>query len=112
MADSETHYTFSEWKAEGERRFGADRMRWRFVCPVCKHVASGADYRDAGAPEGAIAFSCIGRYLDNKSLEAFAGKQTGPCTYAGGGLFRLNPIRVTHATGRASELFAFAEAQP
>jgi hypothetical protein len=95
--------TRDEWLAEAERRFGPDPMNWRFVCPVCKHVASVADWRDAGAPEGAVAYSCVGRWLAESS-DAFTEGSPGPCNYAGGGLFRLNPIEVD---GRG--VFDFAE---
>lgn len=99
--------TAAEWRAEAVRRFGADPMAWRFVCPVCKHEQSVADYKAAGAPEGTVAFSCVGRWIEGAS-EAFSGRP-GPCTYAGGGLFALNPIRVTTDDGKTIDVFAFAE---
>lgn len=82
-----------EWEKQGEELFGKDIMKWRFVCPACGCVISVKDYRDAGAPSGAIGFSCIGRYL-NKCREAFGGNGKGPCNYAGGGLFGLNKVEV------------------
>lgn len=85
--------TRDEWWAEARARFGDDPMAWRFVCPSCKHVASLRDWKEAGAAEGEWAFSCVGRRLTG-SAEAFKG-QGGPCNYAGGGLFRLNPVTVT-----------------
>lgn len=92
--------TREEWLAEGESRFGADIRKWKFVCPVCGHIASVQDYQDAKAPETAIAFSCVGRWagvnekwLDGKS-DAKRVKPWGPCDYAGGGLFALNPLQV------------------
>lgn len=57
--------THAEWLAEATRRFGDDPMAWKFVCPSCGHIASVQDWKDAGAPEGAVAFSCIGRYSDD-----------------------------------------------
>lgn len=98
-----TKMTHAEWLAEAERRFGADQEGWRFVCPVCKHVTSVADWREAGATEGAIAFSCVGRWLP-RARKAFEGQGPGPCNYAGGGLFPLNPVDVDGLT-----VFAFAE---
>lgn len=85
-----------EFKAEAIRRFGKDMMKWKFVCPVCGTVASVEDYKKAGVPEGAVGFSCIGRYLPD-SQEAFGKKPVVkgvPCNYAGGGLFGLNPFEV------------------
>ena len=91
-----------EWQAKGEQLFGTDIMRWKFICPSCGHIASVQDWKDAGAPEGAVAFSCVGRYLPRCS-DAFT-YGVGPCNYAGGGLFGLNPIDVD---GRRT--FAFKE---
>jgi len=97
--------TIEEWNAEGERRFGSDKMKWKFVCPVCHHVQTAEDYKAAGAPETAIAFSCVGRWIEGAKA-AFEGKGTGPCTYAGGGLFRLNPVSVGD---REHAIFDFAD---
>ncbi|WP_409449919.1 VVA0879 family protein [Aromatoleum sp.] len=101
-----------EWLAEAKAKFGDDPLTWRFVCPSCGHVASIRDWRDAGAPEGAMAFSCIGRYTGDANAAANAAFRNagGPCNYTGGGLFRLNPVTVTFAEGEPRETFEFAEA--
>lgn len=99
--------TRTDWIAEGERRFGPDPMRWKFACPACGHVAAVADWKAAGAPEEAVAFSCVGRYQTNPPRAAFGGKGPGPCDYAGGGLFRLNPQPVMHGAD-VLHVFAFA----
>lgn len=93
--------TEAEWNAEGERLFGKDRMQWRFECPCCHHIASVEDWQKAGASEGEVAFSCVGRH-SKEPRDAFA-KGAGPCNYAGGGLFRLNPVTVGD-----HHVFAFA----
>jgi hypothetical protein len=99
--------TRDEWLAEAERRFGKDTLAWKFKCPVCKVVTSVKEWKDAGAPEGAVAFSCVGRFMpDAKS--GFDGKAQ-PCDYAGGGLFRLNPVKVDD-NGAVHEVFEFADA--
>lgn len=110
MSKSETRtLTLAEWEAEGERRFGKDKREWAFVCPVCGHVATALDWKAVGAPEGSVAFSCVGRWMD-KPRDAFAKKGEGPCNYAGGGLFRLNPVIVTDPGGKEHALFDFAPA--
>jgi hypothetical protein len=110
VSDERQTMTLTAWEAEGRARFGEDRHAWQFVCPVCQHVASARDYQRAGAPAGAVAFSCVGRWIEG-SGEAFRRDQKGPCTYAGGGLFRLNPITITDEHGKTvGELFAFAPA--
>jgi hypothetical protein len=96
-----------DWITEARRRFGNDSNAWKFACPLCGHVASVADWKAAGASEGEIAFSCIGRSLANPR-SAF-GEGPGPCNYAGGGLFRLNPVPVRMPSGEVFDCFAFAE---
>ncbi len=87
--------TKEEFFAEGERRFGPDKKKWKFVCPVCGYVASIEDWLNAGG-ENMIAFSCIGRLIGKK--------EGGPCDYAGGGLLRFNPLEVD-----GEHYFNFAE---
>lgn len=99
-------YSHEEWMAEAKRRFGESFMQWKFVCPVCGHVQSVQDYKDAGAEEGMIAYSCIGRLIPG-SKDAFQENAKGPCTYAGGGLFRLNPVTVVRG-GEEHYVFDFA----
>jgi hypothetical protein len=97
--------TEAAWRAEGAALFGADTSAWRFVCPSCGFVASVKDWRDAGARDGEIAFSCIGRHKGADGTRTFK-REGGPCDYAGGGLFLLNPVRVTHDGGHV-DLFEF-----
>lgn len=99
-------FTLDEWRAEGTRRFGDDVMQWRFTCPSCGFVASTQDYKDAGAPATAVGYSCIGRYLDACQEMCSA---PGPCNYAGGGLFQLNPVTVSFPNGFKTNFFAFAD---
>ena len=74
-------------------------------------MASIADWKAAGATQGEIAFSCVGRHLPNAGE---FGQRPGPCNYAGGGLFAINPVTVAYpadAHGAAGEhrVFEFAE---
>src|SRR5688572_28259233 len=86
--------TSEEWIAEGQKLFGDDQMQSKFVCPACGHVQSVQDYKDAGAPLTAAGYSCVGRWMQN-SREAFGSEGgAGPCNYAGGGLFRIAPIKI------------------
>ena len=110
MSMTATRYTYDEWRAEGEWRFGPDQMQWRFVCPSCGHVTTVADWKAAGAPLGAVAFSCVGRWLGADDGKTFEGNG-GPCTYAGGGLFGLNPVAVA-VQGRERRVFDFAPEAP
>lgn len=94
-----------QWEAQAIERFGTDTMAWRFVCPSCGHVAAVKDWRDAGASEKEVAFSCVGRHLPNP-VDAF--HKPGPCNYAGGGLFRINPMHVRMKDGHLTTIFDFA----
>lgn len=101
--------TFKQWREEGTRRFGDDRLAWKFVCPVCGHVATWKDWEDVGAPEGAVAFACVGRWIDGSRIAFGDDDGPGPCNYTGGGLFRLNPLRITGPDGESTTFFDFAE---
>jgi hypothetical protein len=111
--DSKTvrEISYADWEAEGTRIFGEDRKQWRFVCPACGVVTQVQEWLDAGVPDQ-IAFSCIGRSR-TKARDAF-DSGPGPCNYAGGGLFGLNPIKVTRSEKDArgepvvTATFAFA----
>jgi hypothetical protein len=97
--------TKAEWIEEGKKRFGPDIMKWKFVCPSCGFIASVEDWKKAGASSGEVAFSCIGRRI-TPERDAFDKSKPGPCNYAGGGLFRLNPLEVDGV-----KYFNFAEAE-
>ena len=101
-----THYkNMEEWIKEGEKRFGQDQMEWKFVCPVCRYVAATKDWLAIGAEEDEVAFSCVGRHMKNKR-KAFGGKEgPGPCDYAGGGFYNMNPVKIG---GEENNYFDFA----
>jgi len=104
----------ADWLVEAKKRFGDDAMDWKFVCPSCGHIARIQDWKDAGAPEGAVAFACLGRYIGDPAVAADKAfkRAGGPCNYTGGGLFGLNPISVEMENGTERRTFAFAEATP
>ncbi|AZO45917.1 hypothetical protein EJ076_34960 [Mesorhizobium sp. M7D.F.Ca.US.005.01.1.1] len=97
----------ADWLAAGRERYGDETHLWRFKCPSCGHVASVKDWQDAGAPEGAVAFSCVGRYRKGDIGHVWGDKQ--PCDYAGGGLFKLNPIHVDDGQPEPHTVFDFAD---
>lgn len=99
-------YTHAEWKAEAIKRFGQNNKDWKFVCPSCGYVASVQDWEFAGAPTGAVAFSCIGRYTG--STKEMGDKTGGPCNYTTGGLFNISPVTIEFE-GKEHSAFDFAE---
>ena len=103
--------TLDEWLAEGERRFGADRLKWRFVCPGCGHVQAVEDFRpfkDRGATAESAYFNCIGRYAGPKRT-AFGEKGGGPCDYTTGGLLNISPVTIRYGEDKTTSAFDFAE---
>lgn len=108
-----TTLTLDEWNAEGERRFGADRMAWRFVCPGCGHVQAVEEFKalkDAGAEPNDAYLQCIGRFADaNRRRKWLGGNGPGPCDYASFGLFCISPVTVTPPDGKPVRVFAFAD---
>ena len=112
MITPTAHRTISEadWQREGELLFGPDRRAWRFVCPSCAHIARVTDWQRSGAPEGAVAYNCIGRFPGSgvspqDAATAAFGRSGGPCNYTGGGIFNLNPVTINFDDGRESGRF-------
>ncbi|MBD6620847.1 hypothetical protein FNW02_35135 [Komarekiella sp. 'clone 1'] len=87
--------TRDEWLTQGQTLLGKDILRWKFKCPCCGHITTVEDYKKAGAPEAAVGFSCVGRWLEVHK-EAFDDKDKRKitCNYAGGGLININPVEV------------------
>lgn len=76
-------YTREEWIAEGERLFGEDLENWKFRCPRCGNIASGQDFKDAGADLYNVNSECIGRYVKGKG-----------CDWASNGLIDICKVHV------------------
>ena len=95
--------TEAEWHALGEKLFGAEMSRWRFVCPSCHVVASIEKARALPAAEIAVLRAggwrpeseCIGRY--------FADRGCDWCAY---GLLH-GPFFVEREDGRKTPCFGF-----
>ncbi|MBT8454165.1 MAG: hypothetical protein KJO40_19535 [Deltaproteobacteria bacterium] len=114
--------TREQWMERARELFGDEPRDWKVVCPVCGTVQSCRDFEEhTDIPKeqisGYMGFSCIGRWARGGcEHEGIMGKADKPgpdrmgCDYAGGGLFKLNPVTVTH-DGREHHVFAFAEEQ-
>lgn len=88
--------TKEEWEAKGIELFGEDKLKWKFVCPVCETGISIDDYLKSESPLREIAYSCIGRFLP-KSQKAFGNEKIikgEPCDYTSGGLFNISPVEI------------------
>jgi len=91
-------YTPEEWRAEGKRRFGSKFEDWKFKCPSCGNVASGKEFKEAGAEPNDMYQNCIGR---------FNGKEKG-CDWAAYGLFDICTVHIQHGD-KLVPVFDFAE---
>lgn len=98
------------WRAEGEKRFGKDILKWRFKCPMCGHVAAVEDFVAAGAkdPANSAYLECLGRYTGKGSPKE--GDSSG-CNWAAYGLFGIPKGGVYVFTGpeEKEHIFDFAE---
>lgn len=113
--------TQAELVAETTERFGADPIKWAFVCPTCGDVATGEDFRQvlADSPRkhrsGAdvIASDVVGQECIGRSLGALEGpkeqwKGRG-CDWVAYGLFG-GPWTIALPDGRSMHAFPLAPA--
>lgn len=89
--------TLDEWRAEGRRRFGSDASNWKFVCPSCGRVNTGAEFKAAGASPEDMYQECIGRW-----------EKTIGCNWAAYGFFDICTLHVD-IDGSLVPVFEFAE---
>jgi hypothetical protein len=102
--------SYQDWKREIKERY-PNQADIVFVCPLCGYHQTVKACEEAGMSEGMIGFSCIGR-MNEKPRRAFGGKGKGPCDYAGGGLFQLNPVIVKiRENGNETEIGVFDVAE-
>lgn len=103
-----TRYASIEiWRKKAAELFGPDPRNWAFVCPSCGAVQTVGEMADSKHPQEEWAFSCIGR-TTNPGREAFGANKEQPCNYAGGGLFRMNPVSVDDGS-LSRKVFQFYE---
>lgn len=124
-----TTITQDELLAELRHRFGDDPMDWAFVCPSCKDVATGSDFKQALADHprthkdgskvmasDVLGQECIGRTLGvldrpkTKEMEDSRNWGGRGCNWVAYGLFR-GPVIVTTADGKEFGAFEMAPAK-
>lgn len=99
-------YTHQEWINRGRELFGENIKRWKFVCPICRNVASGEDFFKLGIDFNFAYQHCIGRHQANSYSAMELKEGLKPCDYAAYGLFQLAPVRVL-INGEWEHAFAF-----
>jgi hypothetical protein len=113
--------TQAELVAEAAERFGADPLKWAFLCPRCGDVATGQDFSEALAAnprkhrtgQEVIASDVVGQECIGRTLGALVkgqGKYSGRgCDWAAYGLFG-GPWTITLPDGRSMHAFPLAPA--
>lgn len=100
-----------EWTEEGKERFGENYEDWKFKCPSCGHIASGKDFKDAGADANDMYQTCIGRHNGKGAYSKKAKDKGNGCNWAAFGLFKtIGKGRIVISEdGTEVEVFDFAE---
>lgn len=105
MADEKRRIALDAWHVEGRRLYGPNAVKWKFRCPSCGFVQTAEDFRAYNAPirdiDLRLGFSCIGRTIlaacpTAEVVEFMEPNKGFGCNYAGGGLFRINPVEVVY----------------
>lgn len=124
MARTLTTLTYDAWKAEGERRFGPDMLKWRFVCPGCGNEQSAEDFRpfkDRGATTNSAYGQCLGRFLPREQTRSWMNdkRRAGVrCDYTAYGLLCIcttcvqPPSDVPAENGGPKPIAVFEFAEP
>ncbi len=106
-------YTLEEWHAEAIRRFGEKARNWAFICPVCDHIQTCLEVKEAGHDPQLAYQRCFGQGTrDDRALTAKQGKKRGEkadCDWKSYGLFR-GPVIVVAEDGTEVPVFDFAPA--
>ena len=101
--------------AEAEARFGENRKKWKFICPICGTPQSAEDLVAAGVDKAKVSdyvgFSCIGRWTDAGPHKK--GDKPGKgCDWTLGGLFRLHKLEIEDEKGKKHPHFELATGRP
>lgn len=112
------HMTLEEWRTAALAAGGGDFANTAFRCPLCRHVATPADFIAAGAKGDRAPVECIGRVIGAKGgLKNAKGKgqsdkasREQPCDWAAFGLFGVldDGVEVTFPDGTKQWCFNFA----
>jgi hypothetical protein len=90
--------TLQDWKKEGEKLYGTDMKKWKFVCAQCGETQTLQDFIDNKVknPEERFFFSCIGRW----------DKKRG-CDWTLGGLLTIHKTEVINEENKTVAVFEF-----
>ncbi len=83
--------TWKQWNEEGKKLFGADKRKWKFVCPSCGHIQSVESMIKNNPKlsekdlEGQFCFSCEGRHTEGRG-----------CDWTLGGFLQIQTVTIVH----------------
>ena len=100
---NKVYESLDAWKAEGERRLGADVRKWKFKCPMCGHVAAVEDFIKLKVkdPANSAYEECIGRYTGKGSPKE--GDSSG-CNWAPMDCLEYQRAACSYLPARSREL--------
>ncbi len=82
-----TEYEYAEWKKEIEKRFGDNILDWKFKCPACGKITSGAEMKEIGAKANDLPQKCIGNFKGQGEPDPENNKNG--CNWKAYGLFQI-----------------------
>ena len=94
--------TTDEWRQEATRRFGPDKLDWKFKCPACGHIQTPRDFKDGGKEPERAATCCASRF-------GLGGSKT--CKWTTGGFLKFNATYVIDDEFCPHLVFDFADAE-
>jgi hypothetical protein len=84
VKESYRTWTLAEWRTEATRLFGQLPLQWKFQCPICGNVQTGAEFKARGAEPERAYRECIGRLSRNPARQ-FAAEVFLPYIQTGSG---------------------------
>lgn len=101
MSQERRIISLDQFLSEAKEKFGEDPKNWLFICPVCKTIQGYYDFKKVGLEDDKIlkyiAFSCIGRFTDDKG-----------CDWTLGGFLQIHKLEVMDDEGEHHPRFEFA----
>lgn len=92
--------SIDDWVAEGRRLYGEDKMDWKFKCPMCGHVQTAREFKEAGKEPYLAYQNCASRH-------GLGGRPD--CKWTVGGLFRIGGRYVIDEKFVPHLIFDFAD---
>lgn len=95
--ENKIYMSQENWLNLGKKIYGENLLNYKFKCPSCGRIASGEEYKNAGAKPKDMCQCCISRFLKDSD-----------CRWAAFGLFDICKIRVITPKGEEIPVFEYA----